>query len=545
MKKYFKYNLLIILIFLATSCSKDFLNIAPQDKLTAGNFYKNEADIRANTASLYGYPWFDFNDRLFWLAGDEMAGNVYYTYDQEGQFFYFTYTEGNAYISSGWKSLYRVVSYANSVINDMPVAATGVDQGAITRGVAEAKFVRAVAYYMIAELWGDAPIVENTTQLVTSNQMMLPRNTRKTIYQFMEKDLLFAEANLPATDAGRATKWAAKGMLAKLYLTWGQSEKSQTYFDKAKTYAADVITNSGLSLMTNYADLFKVENNNNPESLFALQFIQGAYGIGNSRQANWARGSIITQNTECWGGGISATYDFTQLVKTNDARRSAIYMTLGDVYPELNKKNGGYTYNIVTRSATDANTVLEFAAPVLNNMKKYVIGSSDDTGGKVTTGQATASNQYILRLADVYLIYTEAALGLGSTTSDATALQYMNTVRSRGGLDPLTTASFMDIFNERRVEFCGESLFWFDIKRFYYRDAASALSYINNQKRFHVYNRVTGTNVPDENTFAGYTITPPTTTATIEASKMFLPIPASEVLINPKLNQPAVDYIFQ
>ena len=150
MKNIFKY-ILILPIFIVCSCSDDFVTIPIQDSPTIGNYYKSEADVKAATASLYGFPWFEFNDKLFWAAGEELAGNLYHTWDQEGQFFFFSYNEGNAHINSGWRSLYRVVSYANSIINDMPVFAEGkVSNDVITKAVAEARFIRATAYYMLS-----------------------------------------------------------------------------------------------------------------------------------------------------------------------------------------------------------------------------------------------------------------------------------------------------------------------------------------------------------------------------------------------------------
>lgn len=550
MKNSSKYIMALSMTLLLGSCGKDFLDIAPQDKLTADNYYRNEAEVKAATASLYGFPWFDFNDKFFWLVGDMMSGNLYYTYDQEGQFHFFTYTEGNAYISAGWKSLFRVVSYANSIINDMPIAAKGnVDQAIIDRAMGEARFIRGMAYYFLAESWGEVPIVENSTELVTSNNTMLKKNTRSSLYEFIRRDFQYAADNLPVSDApGRVTKWSATGMLAKLYLTMAQNlgdSRSVEYFGKAKDLAGEVITGSGASLMTNYADLFKIENNNNSESLFAFQWKEGDYGYGNSRQANWARSSVITGNTECWGIGKSATYDLVQTIENGDLRRKSIYMTKDDFYPEINKANGGYLYKLVSRDPNDPNITLESAAAVLNNVKKYVVGSADDTGGKVSTGQATAINQYILRLADVYLIYAEAVLGAGTSTSDADALRYFNAIRSRANLVSKGSITFDDILKERRVEFCFESLYWFDIKRFFYRDPQGAISYLNNQQRGTTYTRLTGSNVPDENLFEGYELLLPTTPVVVSESQMFLPIPAAEVVANPLLLEQAVEYIFK
>lgn len=551
MKNIYKYIISFAVVsLLSVSCTKDFLDIDPVDKLTADNFYKNESQIKAATASLYGFPWFDFNDKFFWLVGDAMSGNLYYTYDQEGQFFYFSFNAGNAHLSAGWKGLFRVVSYANSIINDMPRAAAGnVPDNVINEALGEARFIRGTTYYILAELWGELPIVENSTELVTSNNLKLPKNTRSSIYEFIRRDLVFASENLPTSDVpGRVTQWSAKGMLAKLYLTMAQNlgdPKSSDYFSLAKSTAADVINNSGHSLMANYADLFKIDNNNNSESLFALQWMEGAYAFGSSRQANWARSSVITGNSEAWGGGKCASYDFVQNVEQGDKRQPAIYMAPGDFYPEIRKAQGGYTYQIVSRDPNDPNTVLEGATPVLNSPKKYVVGSSDDTDGRVSTGQATAINTYILRLADVYLIYAEAALGAGSETNDTEALGYFNAIRSRAGLAPKSSLTFMDILKERRVEFGFESLFWFDLKRFYYRDPAAAVAFLNAQPRENTYYRLTDPNAPDENSVDGYGLNVPAPIL-VSDGNMFLPIPAAEVVVNSLLapGEPAVDYEF-
>lgn len=551
MKHTFKYILSLSVVLLFTSCSKEFLEIEPQDRLTADNFYKTPGEIKAATASLYGFPWFDFNDKFFWLAGDVMSGNMYYTYDQEGQFFYFSFSGGNAHLTSGWKGLFRVISYANSIINDMPRAAAGkVDQLVIDQALGEARFIRGYCYYLLAEYWGDVPIVENSTELVASNNLMLPKNTRSSVLEFVRRDFEFAADKLPGSDTpGRLTKWAGKAMLAKVHLTLAQNlsdGNSADNFNKAKAFAADVITNSGLSLMSNYADLFKIENNNNSESIFALQWMEGSYAFGNSRQANWARGSQITGNSECWGGGKSASYDFVQSIEAGDKRKSSILMSLGDFYPEINKANGGYRYNIISHDPSDPNIVLEGSAPVLNNAKKYIVGSAADTGGKVSTGQATAINQYMIRLADVYLTYAEAAIGSASSSSDAQGLGYFNAIRQRAGLAAKSSITFQDVMNERRVEFGFESMYWFDVKRAYYRDPTATLAALNAQQREYTYQRINTPNAPDENTVAGYNLIPPPSPISISASQIWMPIPASEIVTNGLLapNVPAEDYQF-
>jgi len=525
MKRNIKYLLVLAVVIFLGSCSEDFLTLPLEDRPAADDFYRNADEIRAATASLYGMPWFLFNDKFFWLAGDCMAGNLYYTYTFEGQFFYVSFTPENQFLQEGWTGLFRVISYANSIINDMPsIAEQHVSQDIIDAAVAEARFIRATAYYMLAEFWGDVPIIENSSELVINNEVLLPRSPRSEVYNFIKNDLEFAEENLPGTDPepGRVTTWAAKGMLAKLYVTMAQSGIDQSAnFGLAKQYAQDVIVNSGLTLMEDYYDLFMAENDNNSESLFALQWIAGGWGTGNSRVINWGReGGIFAD--ESWGNGKGCTYDFQQCVEEGDLRRPSIYMTLGDYYPDLNAANGGYTYNFVTPDPDNPENNIENFNDVLNHLKKYIVDRPF-----VGTNQDGANNSYILRLADLYLIYAEAELGAQSSTSDATTLGYFNAIRSRAGLDALESITFLNILQERRVEFCLESLFWFDIKRYYYRDPNGALNYLNAQTRHYTYERIDWD--ADANSWDNYELVTDNDPVVVLASDMFLPTPGNEI----------------
>jgi hypothetical protein len=354
-------------------------------------------------------------------------------------------------------------------------------------------------------------------------------------------------------------------MLAKLHLTMASEltdANSSANFAKAKDYAGQVITQSGLTLMPKYEDLFKVENNNNPESLFAIQFAAGAYGIGNSHQAVMARNTMLTGISEGWGGYKSLTIDFINNLNENskngagipqtDLRRKAIYMQLGDVYPEMHKKYGGYTYNIYKKYPDDyADPAFagqtETPAPVLNNVKKYVLGNADDVGVSISN-QATPINQYVLRLADVYLIYAEATIGGGPSTTDPQALQYYNAIRTRAGLSTKTSITYEEVFNERRVEFGMEGINWFDVKRRFYREGHTIGSWflINGELRNYKYQLID--NSADElerNTMEAYELVAPTTPVVPTVEKMFLPIPAQDVTANPLLapDAEAVDYV--
>ncbi len=570
MKKIFKYISCIALVFLAGACKEEFLEIVPQDAITTDGFFRNADEIRRVTGAVYGSAWFDANDKFLWCAGDGMSGDLYQDYADEGQLFFLSFTENNSVILQGWRGLYRVIAGANSVINDMPpiAAGYGVPEEDINAGIAEAKFLRGTAYYFLAEFWGDVPLIDNGSAVVSSGELKLPKNTRKSVYEFIRRDLEFANEHLPESDEpGRVTKWSAQGMLAKLHLTMASDlndANSAANFAKAKEYAGNVITQSGLSLEQKYEDLFKWENNNNEESLFAIQFTAGGYGIGNSHQAVMARNTMITGISEGWGGYKSLTVDFINNLDENskndsgipqpDARRKWIMMELGDHYPDIHKANGGYTYNIHKKYPDDYPDPAfagqtETAAPVLNNVKKYVLGNAEDVGMSISN-QATPINQYVLRLADVYLIYVEATIGAGSSTTDGTALEYLNAIRSRAALTPRTSVTIEQLFSERRVEFGMEGINWFDIKRRFYREGNTIGQWFldNGVLRGYRYQLIDGgADDLERNTKEAYEYNIPETDVIPTVEKMFLPIPNQEVTANPLLAPSAesVDYVFE
>lgn len=570
MKKNIKYFLVTVLAISLSACKDDFLEYVPQDQATVAGWYRNATEIRQSTASLYGRPWFGYNDEFGWLAGDLMAGDMHHNWDQEGQFFYLSYNENNSYIGDGWQGLYDVISYANLIIDDMPSVASGngVEASVIDAGLGEARFMRGTAYFLLAEYWGVAPIVEKPAEKVTNGNLRLPKNTTSSLYEFARRDLVFAAENLPKVDApGRVTSWAAKGMLAKLHVTMGQRSVgggtigSAADFTIAAEYAADVINNSGLSLFANYEDMFKIANEHNPEILFGIQFINGGYGFGNSRQARFARHSRITGDAQAWGGGKCMTVSFLNTIQANagtatDKRKRAIYMQSGDMYNYLATTEGGYKYEIVSRD--DKDVQLESATPTLTSLKKYVVGNVADHG-YVISNQDSPLDIYMLRLSDVYLLYAEALLGSGASLSSGPGYDAYLAVRARAGLAAPADGNmtYVDLFNERRIEFALEGLSWLDVKRRYYRNAEEALNYLNNQGRTNRYFRI-NTNDNLEKDPAGYELVAAGQTSAngnqntdpivvFTAAKMQLPIPGSEVVSNPLLRAEveAVEYVFE
>lgn len=527
-----KINILyIFLVMFLWGCSDDFLDRPPVDAITIDNFYKTPEQIDAATATLYGIPWFALNDKAHWTIGDSRAGNDWTADGDMAQFFTFSVTSNNPQLNEAWSSLWMVVAHANSVINELPARAdASIPAAIIDRAVGEGLFIRATAYFYLVRLWGAVPIIEDNAPLVF--QPKVPKNHVEDVYRFIIRDLEDAIDVLPESYTGiqgRVTSWAAKGMLAKVHLTYSGYNQSgarmQEHLDRARELAADVYRNSGLNLMADYADLFKVENENEEESLFALQWTSCMdWATQNTNQAYWAHSSEITKANDGWGGGKGPTIDLQrEFDNPNDQRRKATFMRNGDFYPEISKATGGYLHSIPQESPW----------PVSAHIKKYIIGSAADNGSNSVCFMSTGLNTYILRLADVYLILAEAILGNNASTSDADALGALNAVRNRAGLASLSSITWEDIRKERRTEFAYEAQYWYDLVAWYYYDPQAAMNHISNQERGTYY----WDEVTEEVmlTSVKYNVT---------AQTFFLPIPSSDSDINPLLLEDPVPYDF-
>ena len=397
MKNIFKTICLSALMLSTASC-EDFLTIVPEDQQVLETYYTSEAAVNANTASLYAaFVWQEFGMNFMWMAGDELSGDLFYTYDQEGQFYYMSFQNGNTFLTQGWNGLFRVVSYCNNIINGMPDAArtNGVSEAVVTRALAEARCIRGIVYYLLTEYWQDVPIITNNN--ISGDQVI--RHKQSSVYEFIRQDLEFAKDNLPKSpfQKGRVTHWTAVGMLSKLHLTMAShltDEHSDDNFAKAKSYASYLITESGLSIYPDLATMFYPEGNNSDESLFAIQCTNDGYGYGNGRNVSLSRNAIVTLGSS-WGAGKGPTLSLQEAFERNDLRRYYTYMRNGDYYSNLG--GGGYSYYNFSEDET-----LESSNEMLAHVRKYVLGANSDCGGVAgTSNQAACHHLSLLRLSYV------------------------------------------------------------------------------------------------------------------------------------------------
>jgi hypothetical protein len=526
----------MIAVSLGMAGCSDFLDSENNSSITGDNFYQNEEDFRAATAPLYGKVWFDFNDKFYFGLGDGRGFNLYAPYSD----YIYPFTDLNENgltgpLVSAWGSFYNVIQQCNKIIigiKNSPLQNEDIKN----RYIGEARFMRGVAYSYLAMLWGNVIISENSDDLISNP--VVPTSPTADVYEFAIRDLEFAAKYLPktASAAGRVNCYSAFAMLSRTYLTFSgyNSEnpnhgvRNAEYLELAAKAAAKVIKESPFQLMDNYEDLFKIENNNNSESLFAFQWIpNGAYGEVNTHQAYLANGSEITNDDASWGYWTRAQPDVIFEYEAGDKRRKATWMAYGDHYPEIQIANGGYTYE-------KTNTAL--------NVKKYVCGSTKDNA-KISR-MSCPINTYMIRLAEVYLIYAEAKLGNQASTNDSEALTYFNKVRIRSGLDEKNSITFEDIRHERRMELCMEGQYWYDMVRWSYYKQQEVINYIIGQQR----NVITPVkwNEAEQKLEVDDTKNPGSRSiGAIDATIFLLPYPESETVQNPLLKATPVPYKFK
>lgn len=536
-----------VMISALASC-EDFLTVDPQDKPVIETYYTSAERVRMSTAALYSaWEWKNYCLDFQWKF-DMLSGDMFYTYSEEGQFYFGNFSGNNAYLKQGWDGLYNIIAVANSIINDMPGAAAsnGVAEADIDQGLAEARCMRGVCYYLLSQYWGDVPIITNGSAMVGSGNFQVPRNTRYSVYRFAEQDLAYAAGILKESDAaGRPTRWTALAYLAKLHLTMAshadRNDRAELYA-KAAAEADEVITNSVDVKTIDYATLFDKEANNGPESLLAIQCMVYNYGYGNGRNCAFARVSLADQ---AWGNGKGPTISLQDSYDSNDMRRKWVYMATGFYYPNIEKAKGGYTYEIFNEDRGDDSNEM------LAHLKKYVLGHSADVDGGIGGSQDAPNNIYLMRLADVYFTYAEAVMGVSTSTSDQTAIDRVNAVRARAGLAGYAAPmSWEQLVAERRREFAIEGNNWFDVLRWYYRDAQGAVNYLNSMNRHYMYVKPGDKalyNDPEAYTLATCKAEGGQYDAsdiTLTEKSMVMPLPAPVVTASPQLTGEPVEYEF-
>ncbi len=446
------YKLLLTITLLAGGCQKDFLDRRPPGELTFEEFFQNaDQAVQATNAVYEQYRSFDLAALSYIgctdiLSDDADKGSTANDAPLLSDLDNFTMDATNPFIAPLYKGHYRAIARANVAIEGI-AQVENMDEALRSRLIGECKFLRAYSYFLMVQWFGDLVLVTKTLQ--GDEYYAQSRQPKEAIYAQIEQDLKDAAAVLPekdgypASEKGRATKAAAKGLLAKLYML-------KKDWANAEAQCMDIINGGKYSLLARYADNFLPVGENGSESIFEIQTValetQQAAGPGSS-PFNMVQGVRGVPNL---GWGFNRPSDnLVSSYENGDPRREATIIYVGEILP-------------------DGSTQVKDNPEIINeryNQKAWVPahpGLQDNGPGNIR----------VLRYSDILLLAAEAKNELGKSGE---ALPLLNQVRKRArGTNNfiLPDVTVIDqtqlrerIYRERRVELAMEQHRWFDLVR--------------------------------------------------------------------------------
>lgn len=449
------FSLFIMAAFIISSCNKKPLDQKPTGGYTTGNFWRNQDDVIAGVLGIYnvlytedwvGHDLYAFDDQSDDIAVDgdhpDFKAIERFNIDPTLQLIYIT-----------WPFAYEQIARANNAIIYIPKVPV-MDEDIRKRSLGEAYFLRAHAYFVLSQIYGEVPLIEEDN--VLNGNYNVPKSPLDSVRALVESDLLKATDLLPETygdaDKGRVSRGAAWGLLAKLYIF-------EDKFQDAITYGSKVINDANYALAPNYADNFTIgKQESDPEILFAVW-------NKNQEIPNVPASAISTYfSPRAWQGwGFHhPTENFAEAFEPNDTiRKRATLISVGDTIPnqtnlvEIGEGDAYQMFNGMEGQSTGR--MLPSSSPTGYCIRKYTAFLPNGDGGLDYD-----LKQPILRTADVYLVVAEAKIRMsGKGSGDAE----INAVRRRAGLKPLTGAGMPELIHERRVELGGENIRWQDLLR--------------------------------------------------------------------------------
>ena len=391
------------------------------------------------------------------------------------------YPTTQAEIQRTWQALYKGIYYANDFIERLSAKIDGFSEKnkpVSTIYLAEARALRAMYYFELVRRFGNIPLFISTEMSYMHPSEMTQEDPVK-VYEFIEQDLLYAIDNLPyATEDQyrkdnkfRFSKGAAQGLLAKVYATWaGYPLNDTSKWEKAAIVAGNLIDSKKHSLLPDFVDLWKNTCNgvwNPQESLIEISFYSptttGAASDPCGRIGKWngAKTSAIAGLRGSCAGNVKVVHSFVLKWRNEDgvdATNPEGTIGMLDVRRDISVANYRYTdptednptgYQLLARGSKDSEEVgkendldpdkrqkeKQTYTPAKWDIQKYGEGSN-----ALINNDKSNVNWYVLRYADVLLIYAEA-LNEWKNGPTAEAYDAINTVRRRAYGNPSNTVA--------------------------------------------------------------------------------------------------------
>jgi tetratricopeptide (TPR) repeat protein len=444
-----KKSITALFIFLGLTSCKDFLTVVPETNLSTAIFFTKEADFQQAVNASYVPLRAIVNDRA-WLLGEMHSDNAYYyrntlfgaTEQQEDIADFAVPTANgvtsNAHVLNQYRLDYQIIARANQVLSAIDKVEFGAESKNNLKG--QAQFLRAYAYFELVRYFGKVPL--HLTPVTNRQEAAIALSEVEAIYTQIIKDASAAITGLlpkSKQEAGRVTSGTARMLLANVYMVrknWAEAEK----------LLKEIVASGEYKLMPEFADAFSTNtgNKNNIESIFEVQFQEGASGYNGAIIYNYLPRPMSPEELK----PISGTSNPQPL--TGEGNGAPTPDLINSFEAGDKRKNETIAYVTIAGSLR-ANKTFPY-------IKKYA--KTHSLHGN------TGVNFPIYRYSEALLFLAEALTEQGKM---AEALPILNQVRMRAGLPDATTTSQTDlrkqVYQDRRSELAFENKRWFDLVR--------------------------------------------------------------------------------
>ncbi|WP_221392889.1 RagB/SusD family nutrient uptake outer membrane protein [Dyadobacter sp. NIV53] len=457
--------LVLCLMFVASSCDKDFLDTQNPNAITSETFFRTPKQVQQAVNTLYPAigairVLFEQNAR----GGDaELTSGAF---DVQVAYFNFQSTPQSGNSDGMYEGVYSMIYRANTILANMEKANWADNEAMKKELEAEALFFRGVGYFYLAHLFGTVPIV---TRPAITNEEFNPVKAGSVdeVYDQAISDLKIAKEGLPVTqtDQGRATKGAAMGFLGKTYL-YRAGYLGQNNFKALAAAEFKAVMDLGIyALVPNFEDNFTAANENNKESVFELQLGYNG-GIGTPTQHR-SFNSLPGIGFEIFLRPSKWLMTTMGAEKTSDNKYDPRY--LQTVYFNDGLPLFGVPYNELGDGISCNNGISEGGLPdgsgttVGGWWRKYLnVNLSCEPA--VSEERGSDNNERVMRYADILLMYAESVAETDLTAANAALLQIRN--RAHLPVKTFTAANIMEEIRKQRVmEFAYENMLYFDLIR--------------------------------------------------------------------------------
>ena len=425
-----------ILILTLFACSEDYLEKTDPNRLVSDNFYQTETQVAQAINGVYSQLQGIISSQ--WQYNEFITDNttLHFNVANRGQgpaleaIEFWQINSNTPNITNLYNSIYGTMVNINTTLARLQEAT--FDETAVQEFEGQLKFMRAYYYFHLVQYFGDVIMI--TEPLESPDEAWeFERQPVETVYELILSDLddavSFLPTSYPEEETGRVTKGAALSLLGKVYLT-------RKEYGKAVNTLTEV-TNLGYELLPDYADVFDPNNKNHAEAVFSVQF-QGGNELGEHSSFIYtfapreSVGAVIDFPGQNGGGWNTPSLDMIDAYEDGDLRK------------EVSLKEG---YTSLEGEWVPVPYISKYHHP------HAIRGRTDN-------------NWPVIRYADVLLMLAEA---INEVSGPGDAYQYLNAVRERAGLEPLSGLSqeaFQEaVMKERRVELAFENHRWFDLKR--------------------------------------------------------------------------------